>query len=996
MSRTRGLSCREIRRRGDVRAASLFGLDFADIGNDSTQRTLEVFFLGKAPEKIQPANICIEGGQSIRDVRATAVRLQRNSDATLDDSMEVTLNKYGDFSIYTLRLVQLDEKGQPTGKLLDGFDPHYSSVRFSFKAGCPTDLDCKTSHVCPPPVRVQPEINYLAKDYASFRQLILDRLALTMPAWQESHVPDLGISLVELLAYVGDYLSYYQDAVATEAYLGTARQRISVRRHARFVDYRMHEGSNARAWITINAATDDKVDPQSFYFITGFPGSPDPGILQPADIKNAPAGSFEIFEPLVKDPTQEMEIFAAHSEICFYTWGNCQCCLGKGATSATLVDQWMTPPGSTGGGGDQNPNPAGTPTGSTSNPGPAPEGPSIRRKAAPASATAIVPANSTVGPTPGTLPPSRLALVAPKSTAAPPASSQPTSDGPSGTVRALQLQVGDVLILEEVLGPHTGNPADADPAHRQAVRLTKVTQSVDPLYHPYGEDFGQPLVEIEWCSEDALKFPLCISWQKPLPDCGCLENVSVARGNVILVDHGAKTTETLGTVCVQSTQEKCPTKCSPAETSVLPAKFRTSLKNTPLTFAEPLPPCGCASAIFTTDPRQALPQITLSSTLVMPQGTIALAWNAKQDLLESGPIDTDFVVEMDNDGDAHLRFGDGSLGMIPDAGTTFQAAYRVGNGTEGNVGAETIVYLVFRETDIGHPKLTPRNPLAAAGGTAPEPMAEVKMFAPFAFRSTLERAVTADDYAALAADNARRLEERIDLVIEATSQPAAPVSNLSVDDQRKQEEEEPREPAKLGPDICTKPFHPLQAAKSVLRWTGSWYEALIAIDPENSETADSELLLEVDSYLEPYRRIGHDLEVKLADYVPLDLALTICVLPDFQRAHVESALLAVFSTRIMPDGNLGFFHPDNLTFGQGIYASRIIAAAQGISGVQEVQLTRLKAFRIGEAPQAPDDPTTEVPPHGVFSLGPFQIARLDNNPSVPEDGRLTLNLRGGR
>ena len=96
-----------------------------------------------------------------------------------------------------------------------------------------------------------PHINYLSKDYASFRQLIYDRLALTMPDWQEQHVPDIGVTLVELLAYIADYLSYYQDAVATEAYLGTARQRISVRRHARLVDYRIHEGNNARAWVTV-------------------------------------------------------------------------------------------------------------------------------------------------------------------------------------------------------------------------------------------------------------------------------------------------------------------------------------------------------------------------------------------------------------------------------------------------------------------------------------------------------------------------------------------------------------------------------------------------------------------------------------------------------------------------------------------------------------------------------------------------------------------------
>jgi hypothetical protein len=46
------------------------------------------------------------------------------------------------------------------------------------------------------------------------------------------------VALVETLAYVGDHLSYTQDAVATEAYLGTARRRTSLRRHARLLDYR--------------------------------------------------------------------------------------------------------------------------------------------------------------------------------------------------------------------------------------------------------------------------------------------------------------------------------------------------------------------------------------------------------------------------------------------------------------------------------------------------------------------------------------------------------------------------------------------------------------------------------------------------------------------------------------------------------------------------------------------------------------------------------------
>ena len=48
---------------------------------------------------------------------------------------------------------------------------------------------------------------------------MLDRMAVLMPAWQERNPADLGVALVEALAYSADQLSYQQDAVATEAYL---------------------------------------------------------------------------------------------------------------------------------------------------------------------------------------------------------------------------------------------------------------------------------------------------------------------------------------------------------------------------------------------------------------------------------------------------------------------------------------------------------------------------------------------------------------------------------------------------------------------------------------------------------------------------------------------------------------------------------------------------------------------------------------------------------
>ncbi len=127
-----------------------------------------------------------------------------------------------------------------------------------------------------------------------------------MPDWQERHIPDIGITLVEILAYVGDYLSYYQDAVATEAYLETARQRISVRRHVRLVDYPMHEGCNARTWLFVDTKGADIVtlDPQDTYFITGFNDAlpVSSTMLTDSDLQGISSSDYEVFEPLFDAP----------------------------------------------------------------------------------------------------------------------------------------------------------------------------------------------------------------------------------------------------------------------------------------------------------------------------------------------------------------------------------------------------------------------------------------------------------------------------------------------------------------------------------------------------------------------------------------------------------------------------------------------------------------------------------------------------------------------
>jgi hypothetical protein len=151
--------------------------------------------------------------------------------------------------------------------------------------------------------------------------------------------------------------------------------------------------------------------------------------------------------------------------------------------------------------------------------------------------------------------------------------------------------------------------------------------------------------------------------------------------------------------------------------------------------------------------------------------------------------------------------------------------------------------------------------------------------------------------------------------------------------------------------------------------------------------ASQDLLDKIAGHLYRYRRIGHDVAVKPAHYVPLDIEMTVCVLPDYLRGHVKAVLLDLFSNRMLTGGQCGFFHPDNLTFGEGIFLSKLVAAVQAVSGVESITVTRLERLYEG--------PNQEIE-NGILPLGPLEIARLDNDPSLPENGRLQIIMGGGR
>ncbi len=820
-------------------------LDLASPPGAPRQQTLFVRLL-RTGFALTPDNLRITGGERIPSVGivwcAAADALPPEAEPGLVDTVDdlphtlvVRTDSSGDFSAYTLAIVSASGSDDPPA----GFDPKLSAIDFSFKVECPTDFDCAQQAVCPPVIGARPEIDYLAKDYQGFRRLMLDRLSLLVPGWTERSAADLGIALVELLAYAADNLSYRQDAIANEAYLATARQRVSVRRHARLVDYFMHEGCNARVFVHFDIVGHSVALPAGTQLLTR---TPDLGtVVAPGsrELRDALADGAQVFETAHRAVLDEQL-----NRISFYTWGDDGCCLPRGTTAATL----------------------------------------------------------------------------------------------RGHLAALE--PGHILVFEEVVSPTTFVAEDADRGHRWAVRLTSVTLAVDPS----GQLFDEPPVdgpvdvtEIAWDPADALPFPLCLSvGARP-----GLE-VSVALGNIVLADHGLSLAgEDLGAVPEPSLQlaATAPSgSCEKPPPAMVPPRYRPALKEAPLTFgfdlaallAVPIGPDTAwwpASSLLAIDPREATPRIlSLAGTL----GSVIEAWTARRDLLASADDATDFTVEIADDSRARLRFGDDSRGKRPDPGTSFVAGYRIGNGAFGNVGAEAIAHIVSATSGTFN---LVRNPMAAAGGVEPEDIEAVRRDAPQAFR-TQERAVTPADYAAAA-------ERR--------------------------------------PDV--------QRAAATFRWTGSWYTVFVTPDRFGGGNIDAGFAARLRRHLERFRMAGYDLEVNSPRYVPLDVTLHVCVLPDYFRADVLQAVGRVLSSDVLPDGRLGFFHPDNFSFGDPVYLSRIVAAAQAVEGVEAVRPERLQRL-VGPLPTSLAD--------GVIPIGSLEIAQLANNPNFRERGRLTLRAGGGK
>ena len=925
-------------RRQEIRARDGNGVDGVEVREGG--RRLVVYFLEHVPAGLHHGNVRIDGPPGGRRVTAIAARRAAESERELEDRLLVELDHPGCTGPYVLRIVERRPDGRPGWRPYRGIDPRYAQASFRFDVDGPRPPILRAPAGAAGAAGADETVSYLSRDYAGLRQLMLDRLAVTMPEWSETHEPDLLITLVELLAYIGDDLSYYEDAVATEAYLQTARNRISVRRHARLVDYRLHEGCSARAWVCVAVTAPLSLALNGIRFATaGSYVGDGPPVLDAGAIADDGPADIAQYSPLTVAPgsgapAPVAQLIPAHNAIGLWSWGELDAQLQTGATSAVLRD------------GD--------------------------------------------------------------------AAADPERPPP----RVLSLRVGDVIVLEETADPLTGGVGPADPTHRQAVRLTAVRPQLDALY-------GQPLVEVQWAPEDALTFELAVmAAGRP-----CAQ----ATGNVILAGNGVAWSDVVDPAAPQLTRPGLSygapfpdpglvgrhqarwlrglyrawrrqveewltdavagTPLSPEQLDLLRIQVgedeleRIDLAGSPAGRGEaragrdaqaldellaragrllaprrrrlealahlaerrgPLDDVlvgelaqdwgtaltaplaagqpgawGPAADPIDQDPRTALPIALLTDDA-------GDNWPAELDLIGVAPTDRAFVAEIDDQGIAHLRIND------PPTTGALTAHYWVGNGTAGNAEIEAINALVWTSTAAPPTAISlVRNPLPVTDGIDPETTAAAKLAIPGAFLDEQPRALSVQDYAALAAGLAG-----------------------------------------------------VRSAAAQLRFTGAVSVVDVAIQPAVGEDPSPELLAQVRETLDAARRIGHLVQVLAPRYRPLIVALDVVLAATAIRRDIARQLARLLSSGSSPGGQPALFHPADLRVSTPIYASPIIAAVHGVTGVQAVTLTRF-GFLDEPAPA----PAASVPDELV--PGTLEIARLDNDRTHPEHGYALVSSRAG-
>ncbi len=804
------------------------GIDFINV--DSSQTILDIYFLRPATTLASPLPGSIDASDIL--IYSTTEGLPEIEVLPLlswivvdgQDALRIMTKSPGDFTLYKLKIEDAR------------IDPYYNDVSFSFKANCPSDLDCAPpDHECPPDEMVDYPVDYLARDFWSFRRALLDFASLRYPDWTDRLEADAGIMMAELMSAVGDEMAYYQDRVAREGYLETATQRRSIRRHARLVDYHMHDGLGAFAWLEmIIGAGSHLIDAGETVYA-----------LSSGDARI----DFEVGHGLNETVALKQYTVDAARNILFpHLWDEDQTCLPVGTTSLYLEGHH--------------------------------------------------------------------------------AIDLPFDDFATDPVTG-KATSGKWVLLK------TNPTTPGQPVRKQMVRLTTITDTLDPVLAP------GPVTFIQWEQEQALAFEFDLT-------------VLTVSGNMLPATAG----KTYGGYFLVN---KTPAGLSAAALNAFinmggqEAVHRLGHDDT----AAPrytLPGTQQSNLVYlgatavNAKPEVVLERLVFDGTFWISAGEF---WSYKRSLIGvNSSISEDLHFTLDdgswqrvvgyqrigkevehrdyafNNG-VTIRFGDGEFGKVPDDDSVYYVRYRLGGGKGSNVSSGSINHFVATLPFSA----TVTNPLAAVNGADPETPTELRQVVAQAFRAVTYRAVRPEDYAEAA--------ERLPWV---------------------------------------------QKAGATFRWTGSWLTAFVTADPKGKVVLERKERKELQDQMDRFRQAGREVYVTDPGYANIDLEIEICVNDSSYGGEVKERVMEALMGKKGLWPQEGYFSPDRFTFGTWLERSSLEAAIQEVPGVKAVEQIRFRrrgwfAWRVFRAYS--------------YDPGKNVIIRIENDPLHPERGTLKLYTHGG-
>ena len=150
----------------------LTGADFVWV-NPADHRELALFFVIEPDALTRPVNtalseftVTLSALEDASEIGVSSYTWVSRVDATGAARLTLTVlaEEEGGFQSYRLRVVDSPADLGPSR-----IDPFCDSLEFSFKQSCPSPFDCRPKHACPPQELVDYPVDYLARDFESFR-----------------------------------------------------------------------------------------------------------------------------------------------------------------------------------------------------------------------------------------------------------------------------------------------------------------------------------------------------------------------------------------------------------------------------------------------------------------------------------------------------------------------------------------------------------------------------------------------------------------------------------------------------------------------------------------------------------------------------------------------------------------------------------------------------------------------------------------------------------